>query len=174
MMLVMAAGPMAGLALGVLVTAAVRVAPRGALPADAVSDALFVTFGWSLMNLLPLGGMDGHGLLEAATTVVLGRPAAATGRFVGAMALLTIAVATAVAGWLEATFMVVFVAFVTLVPLGVVSRLFGVGPGQRPAARPGAPRGGAVRSAPSHAAAVTWLVGQTRAPVGPVGRGQRL
>lgn len=122
-----AAGPLAGLVLGAVVLVAIRLAPPGTLPGWVVDDVLLVTVGWSVLNLLPLGQLDGHAVLEALVTVVLSRPPGAVGRFVGWMAVLLILVGTAAAGRYEATFMVAIVAILTGAPLGGLSRLFGAG-----------------------------------------------
>jgi Zn-dependent protease len=66
--MISAAGPAVGLGLGVIVWAARAAAsPVAHSPAAAVyAELLFVTAGWSLVNLLPVLPLDGGRLLEQA------------------------------------------------------------------------------------------------------------
>src|SRR5512132_419899 len=89
-----AAGPLAGFLLGCLLLAATRVLPPDVVPPPVLDDAIWVTFGWSAFNLLPLGGLDGRAVLDSLVTVALGRPAPAVGRFVGAVVVIAIVIAT--------------------------------------------------------------------------------
>jgi stage IV sporulation protein FB len=89
---VSAAGPTASIGLGVLVWIAARFAPIGHPGiAVAISDALWVNFGWTVINLLPIQPMDGGQILRDLLgpsrfkiTCVIGMVCAAA---VGALAL---------------------------------------------------------------------------------------
>lgn len=62
---VSAAGPLAGLLLGVTVLVAVLLVPVPAgLGRVAVADALYINFFWTFVNLLPIQPMDGGQILR--------------------------------------------------------------------------------------------------------------
>ncbi len=120
-----AAGPIAGLLLGLVILVSEPALPKDPVTRAVVADSVWVTFGWSAFNLLPLGGLDGHAVLNALVTIALGRPAAAVGRVIGALVVIGLVVGTAALGWYEAAFMVGLMATIIGAPLGGLSRLFG-------------------------------------------------
>jgi tetratricopeptide (TPR) repeat protein len=122
-----AAGPLSGALLGCIVLAVAWSLPPGAIPQPVLDDVVLVTFGWSAFNLLPLAGLDGRTVLDSLVSVTLGRPEPAVGRVVGGFLVLSLLLATALAGQYVATFLIAFVVLATIVPLGSVSRLFGTG-----------------------------------------------
>src|ERR1035437_6774676 len=104
-----AAGPIAGLILGGGVGLAVLAAPRIA-GNDIVQDLLWVSLGWSIVNLLPLPGVDGGSIVAELRTIVLGRPAEAVGRAVGLVVVGAILVGLVLAGLYDWAFIVGFFA----------------------------------------------------------------
>ena len=74
---------------------------------------LFVTLGWSLLNLLPVGGLDGHTLLQSIVKVAVGHPAVSEVRIVGACTLIAVVVAAIALGDYQAAFIVAFVAIMS-------------------------------------------------------------
>jgi hypothetical protein len=60
------AGPLAGIALGLLAMAVVRLFPNLARQ-PSYPDILLTTFGWSFLNLLPILPLDGAAILDAAS-----------------------------------------------------------------------------------------------------------
>jgi hypothetical protein len=104
-----AAGPIAGLILGGGVGLAVLAAPHIA-GNDIVQDLLWVSLGWSLVNLLPFPGVDGGSIVTELTTIVLGRPAEALGRTIGLVVVGAILVGLVLAGLYDWAFIVGFFA----------------------------------------------------------------
>jgi tetratricopeptide (TPR) repeat protein len=104
-----AAGPIAGLILGGGVGLAVLAAPRISSN-DIVQDLLWVSLGWSLVNLLPFPGVDGGSIVTELTTIVLGRPAEAVGRTIGLVVVGAILVGLVLAGLYDWAFIVGFFA----------------------------------------------------------------
>lgn len=72
---VSAAGPLAGLAVGLSLLAALRLAgyqPDGSFSDDVIKDLLFANIVWSLVNLLPVFPLDGGQLLSCLLRIVTG------------------------------------------------------------------------------------------------------
>lgn len=93
--LVSLAGPAAGLALGGLIWLATRSSePWPPLVQVAVTQALWVNVGWSLVNLLPVIPLDGSALLDHGSRHLGG---AAEPRWVGAVSLVAGVVGAVVA-----------------------------------------------------------------------------
>jgi len=110
MVIVSAAGPAAGIGLGLVVTLLARLAPPDIGASELVDDALFLTIGLSLLNLIPIGQFDGSSLLNGLVTLALGRPAGTAGWMVGALAVLAIDIGAVSLGRIEvAIFVVIFV-----------------------------------------------------------------
>jgi tetratricopeptide (TPR) repeat protein len=98
MIVVSAAGPLAGLLAGlwvVLLSPSIAANPVGR---QLINDALFATVGLSLLNLIPLAGLDGHSVLTNIVVAVTGRPAGALGWMLG---VVTIAALVVAALWLR-------------------------------------------------------------------------
>lgn len=107
---VTAAGPAAGIGLGLIVALLARVAPPEIARTTPVDDAIFLTVGLSLLNLIPLGNFDGSSILNGLVTLAIGRPAGAAGWMVGALTVLAIVIGLLFLGRVEiAIFVVVFV-----------------------------------------------------------------
>ena len=114
LVVVTAAGPAAGIALGVLVALVRRVAGPEVAASPLVDDALFLTIGLSLLNLVPMGAFDGGTILNGLVTLAIGRPAGAGGWIVGALVVLAIVIGALFLGRFEiAIFVVVFVVINT-------------------------------------------------------------
>jgi Zn-dependent protease len=117
--LVAAAGPALGLAVGGLAGLAVLAAP-GLARNDVVQDLLWVNLGWGLINLLPVPGADGGAIVSELTTMVLGRPADKLGQAAGVVVVGAVVVGLAVAGLHVWAFVVGFFAVFTA-GLGLLS-----------------------------------------------------
>jgi tetratricopeptide (TPR) repeat protein len=109
------AGPIAGAMPGLVLLALMRLAP-GLIPRDLEGLALFITLGWSALNLLPVGGLDGRAALESLLTVLLGRPAPAIVRVAGVVAVVGLVAVTLALRLYAVTFMVAWVAVVSELP----------------------------------------------------------
>lgn len=90
MIVVAAAGPVAGLIVGlwvVLLPPSVAANPVGR---QLVNDALFATVGLSLLNLIPLAGLDGYAVLNSFVAAATGRPAGAIGWMLGVVTIVAL------------------------------------------------------------------------------------
>jgi tetratricopeptide (TPR) repeat protein/Zn-dependent protease len=121
-------GPLAGLLLGVVVVLAARFLPATPTTQAFIADVLFATLGWSLLNLLPIGGLDGHTMLQSIVKVTLGHPAATEVRIVEACTIIAVVVGAIAVGNYEAAFIVGFVAIMTSTPLARTPVLGSRGP----------------------------------------------
>ena len=127
------AGPIAGLLLGVVAVIAARALPAGPTTWVLIDDVLFATLGWSLINLLPVGDLDGHTVLKDVVRVTLGHPAGAEIRFAGVCTLLALIAGAIWAGQYEAAFTVGFIAVMSATPLDRrLSGVSGAGGGSQP------------------------------------------
>jgi Flp pilus assembly protein TadD/Zn-dependent protease len=118
--LVAAAGPAMGLAVGGMVAVATLAAPRLAAE-PIVQDLLWVNLGWSLINLLPFPGVDGGAILSEITSIVLGRPAEQAGRAVGLVVVGAVFVGLVLAGLYDWAFIIGFVAVFSTIRMGALS-----------------------------------------------------
>jgi tetratricopeptide (TPR) repeat protein/Zn-dependent protease len=110
MVVVTAAGPAAGIALGVVVALVAALGPASVAKSSFVDDALFLTIGLSLLNLVPMRGFDGGTILNGLVTLAIGRPAGAIGWMIGALTVLAIVIGALVLGRVSiAIFVVIFV-----------------------------------------------------------------
>jgi tetratricopeptide (TPR) repeat protein len=112
-----AAGPIAGLILGGGVGLAVLAAPRISSN-DVVQDLLWVSLGWSAVNLLPFPGVDGGSIVTELTAIFLGRPAEALGRTVGLVVVGAILVGLVLAGLYDWAFIVGVFAVINTARIG--------------------------------------------------------
>jgi tetratricopeptide (TPR) repeat protein len=110
MVVVYAAGPGAGLLLGLVVLGVEQFGPGAASQAALIQDAKLVTIGLSLLNLIPLGVLDGNAALQSLVAAATGRPAGALGWTIGAMAMLALILLTAWLGMTDVALMLVIVA----------------------------------------------------------------
>jgi len=109
---VSAAGPAVGLAIGLALTALARLVPPEIAESQVLNDAILLTVGLSLLNLLPLGGLDGNVILNGLVFVATGRTAGALGWIIGVLAFLAVVIGALVLGRLDiAAFVVVIVLF---------------------------------------------------------------
>lgn len=84
-LLVSAAGPMAGMLLGVVgLVGASLFTPQDRLADAAVTFLVWASIGWSLLNLLPVLPLDGGRVLEAGLELLTGRSQAAAALAVSA------------------------------------------------------------------------------------------
>jgi Flp pilus assembly protein TadD/Zn-dependent protease len=137
-------GPATGLVIGGMVGAAALYAPR-IQSDDIVQDLLWVSLGWSLVNLLPLPGVDGGAIVSGLTSAVLRRPAELAGRVVGFAVVVAIVAVLVAIGELYWALIIGFFVFVTMARTG-----FRFGGTATPAGRSGG--GGAAGGAASPAA----------------------
>jgi tetratricopeptide (TPR) repeat protein/Zn-dependent protease len=107
--LVSAAGPGMGLIVGGIVAVTALAAPRLA-GNPIVEDLIWVNLGWSVINLLPLPGLDGGNIVSELTTILLGRPAESAGRAIGIAVVGAVLVGLVLAGQYEWAFVVGFFA----------------------------------------------------------------
>lgn len=133
-----ASGPATGLVIGGMVGAAALYAPR-IQSNDIVQDLLWVSLGWSLVNLLPLPGVDGGAIVSGLTSMVLGKPAEFAGRVVGLAVVAAILGILVVVGLYYWAFIIGFFVVLTMARTGF---RFG-GSGSAAAARGGAGTGAA-------------------------------
>lgn len=114
---VAAAGPVTGLILGGAVGLAVLASPKIG-SSDIVEDLLWVSLGWSVINLLPFPGTDGGSIVTELTTIVMGRPAAAVGRVIGLIAVGAVFVALLAVGLYDWAFILGFFAVFNFARMG--------------------------------------------------------
>lgn len=112
-----AAGPLAGLILGGGVALAVLASPHIST-SDIVEDLLWVSLGWSVVNLIPLPGVDGGSIVSELTTIVLGRPSEAVGRGVGIAVVVVILAGMLAAGLYDWAFIIGFFAVFNMMRMG--------------------------------------------------------
>jgi tetratricopeptide (TPR) repeat protein/Zn-dependent protease len=118
--LVVAAGPAVGLAIGGMVGLAVLAAPRLATD-PVIQDLLWFNLGLSSLNLLPLPGVDGAAVLDEVVTLVLGRPAEVAARVVGVVLLGAIVIGLALVGQVAPALFVAWVAASGTIRIGGAS-----------------------------------------------------
>lgn len=129
------AGPLAGLLLGVVAVIGARALPAGPTTRVLIDDVLFATLGWSLVNLLPIGDLDGHTVLKDVVRLALGHPAPFEIRMVGVGTLLALTGGAIWVGQYEAAFTVGFIAVMSATPLDRhLSAVSGAGGGSQPLA----------------------------------------
>jgi tetratricopeptide (TPR) repeat protein len=112
-----AAGPATGLIIGVMVGAAALAVPR-IQSYDLIQDLLWVSLGWSLVNLLPLPGVDGGAIVSEVTSIVLRRPSEVAGQVVGLVLVGAIIVALLVAGLSSWAFIIGFFVVFNMARMG--------------------------------------------------------
>jgi tetratricopeptide (TPR) repeat protein len=117
------AGPLAGLLLGVVAILAARALPAGPTTQALVDDVLFATLGWSLINLLPVGELDGHAVMKDVLRVALGHPAVSEIRVIGAVAIVALVAGAIWLGNYDAAFIIGFVAIMSATSLARVPGL---------------------------------------------------
>jgi len=128
------AGPIAGLGLGIVATAAARVFPpeRGSPAASVLSLVQWTSVGWAVLNLLPVLPLDGGHVLQALLEGVRRRPSFALASWISAI----VAAAVALCGWfvLHAPFLTIWFA---LFAMNNLTRARLGGESARPSAPPG-------------------------------------
>jgi tetratricopeptide (TPR) repeat protein len=112
-----AAGPVTGLILGGAVGLAVLASPRIG-SSDIVEDLLWVSLGWSVINLLPFPGTDGGSIVTELTAIVMRRPAEAMGRVIGLIAVGAVFVALLAVGLYDWAFIIGFFAVFNFARMG--------------------------------------------------------
>ena len=109
MIVVSAAGPAAGIGLGLLIAVAARLASPAVASSPVVGDAIFLTIGLSLFNLIPMGNADGASILNGLVTMVAGRPAGTAGWMIGALTVFAIVVGAVAVGRYEIAIVLVVI-----------------------------------------------------------------
>jgi tetratricopeptide (TPR) repeat protein len=109
MMAVTAAGPAAGIGLGLLVALVARLASPAVASSLLIGDAIFLTIGLSLLNLIPMGGFDGSTILNGLVTLAVGRPAGTAGWMIGALTVFAIVVVALAVGRYEIAIILVVI-----------------------------------------------------------------
>ncbi len=110
MVVISASGPLAGLALGLGIVALVRVLPSDPETLRLVDDALLVTIGLSLLNLVPLGSFDGNRVLSGLVAAATGGPPGVTGRVLGAVSVIVLIMVSLALGMTSAAICLVVIA----------------------------------------------------------------
>lgn len=128
-----AAGPITGLILGGGVALAVLAVPSIS-SSDIIQDALWVSLGWGIVNLLPLPGVDGGAIVAELTNIVLRHPAQAVSRGVGIVVVGIVIAALLLAGMSDWAFIVGFFSVFNMMRTGFGQ---GVSRGKGPALSPG-------------------------------------
>jgi tetratricopeptide (TPR) repeat protein len=117
------AGPLAGLLLGVVAVLAARALPAGPTTRALVDDVLFATLAWSLINLLPVGDLDGHSVMKDVVRVALGHPAVVEVRMIGICAIVVLVSGAIWLGAYDAAFFIGFIAIMSTTSLAGLSGL---------------------------------------------------
>jgi tetratricopeptide (TPR) repeat protein len=125
MLLVTAAGPVAGLLLGLVVLLIAQVAPAGPDAQRIIDDSLLLTVGLSLINLVPMGNFDGNALLNGLVSAATGRPAGVAGWVLGVLVVIGIVLVALAVGRYEVAFFVGFLVVISASGSASVVRLFG-------------------------------------------------
>jgi tetratricopeptide (TPR) repeat protein len=119
---VSAAGPGMGLIIGGIAALAAISSPR--LWANPImQDVIWANLGLSLLNLLPFRGTDGGSILNELTELLLGRPAATTGRVVALVVLAATCLGLIRMGQYDLAVIVVWFAISTTIGLGGLTGL---------------------------------------------------
>lgn len=116
MIVVSVAGPVAGLALGVGVLLVAPLLPSDPFVRQLVGDALFATFGLSVLNLLPIAPFDGRLMVDSAIAAAAGRPAGLLGTIGGAIVLFALVAGLLLTGRID---LAIFLAVFALVQAGL-------------------------------------------------------
>ncbi len=112
MIVVSGAGPAIGFGLGLAVTLLARLGPPEVALSPFIDDAILLTVGLSLVNLLPIGLLDGGHMYNGLVLLTTGRPAGDLGRIVGVLAASAVVIGALLVGrWDIAAFVVVIVLF---------------------------------------------------------------
>ena len=90
MVVISAAGPATGLVAGLVVLVLAPYLPANEVTQRLVDDALLVTIGLSLLNLLPLGPFDGNTVLQGLVATATGRPPGAIGWMLGVVTVVVL------------------------------------------------------------------------------------
>jgi tetratricopeptide (TPR) repeat protein len=110
MVVISAAGPLTGLAVGLGVAAVATLLPTDPDTRRLVDDALLVTIGLSLLNLVPLGPFDGNRVLSGLVAAGTGGPPGVAGRVLGAVSITVLIVAAVALGMTSAAMCLVVIA----------------------------------------------------------------
>ena len=125
LIVVSAAGPAAGVLAGLLVLLAAPLPPTDPFARRLFEDALFVTFGLSAVNLIPVGQLDGAAVLRGLVTAATGAPAGVAGAVMAAIIVLLLAAVAVWAGRPELAITLVILVALMAIPFESVGQLFG-------------------------------------------------
>lgn len=123
-LLIAAAGPATGLVIGGAAAAAAAFSPDLAAQ-PVVGDLIWVNLGWGLLNLLPLGGLDGGAILSSGLTLVLKRPADTIAAWIGYVVAAAILALLVAVGQVEWALVLGFMVVLTLLRTGVLTGIGG-------------------------------------------------
>jgi tetratricopeptide (TPR) repeat protein len=110
MVAISAAGPLVGLAVGLGIVALTPLVPSDPDAQRLIDDALLVTIGLSLLNLVPLGSFDGNRVLSGLVATATGGPPGVTARVLGAISVILLIVAVLVLGMTSAAICLIVIA----------------------------------------------------------------
>ncbi|MDP9484044.1 MAG: tetratricopeptide repeat protein, partial [Chloroflexota bacterium] len=127
MIAVTAAGPAAGIGLGLLIVLVARLASPAIASSPLVGDAIFLTIGLSLFNLIPMGGFDGATILNGLVTLAIGRPAGTAGWMIGAFTVFAIVIVALALGRYEIAIILVVIVVANSTQASSIPAAFGGG-----------------------------------------------
>jgi stage IV sporulation protein FB len=141
--LVSLAGPLVGIPVALFVMVV-----KPWLPTDqsllnyTISDLIFVNLWWGILNLLPIGGLDGGNIVSNLFVVVFGQKGKRPGLILVALASIAIAIGAIFIGFVYLTIVIAFFAILNPEPYLTFWYAVTGGPGRPHLAGSGSDRGG--------------------------------
>jgi Zn-dependent protease len=136
------AGPLVGIPVAIAVMVVKPWLPTTGLAEQTAADLIFVNLWWGLLNLLPIGGLDGGNITSNLFVVVLGQRGKKPGLVAVALCSVAIAVGAIAVGFFYLTIVIVFFGLFNPEPYLTLWQLFSGGP-RRSRVATGAPSRGA-------------------------------
>jgi Zn-dependent protease len=140
--LVSLAGPLVGIPVAIAVMVVKPWLPPTGLAEQAAADLIFVNLWWGILNLLPIGGLDGGNITSNLFVVVLGPRGKRPGLIAVALCSVAIALGAIAVGFFYLTIVIVFFGLFNPEPYLTLWQLFSGGP-RRSRVATGAPSRGA-------------------------------
>ena len=140
--LVSLAGPLVGIPVAIAVMVVKPWLPATGLAEQAAADLIFVNLWWGLLNLLPIGGLDGGNITSNLFVGVLGQRGKKPGLVAVALCSVAIALGAIAVGFFYLTIVIVFFGLFNPEPYLTLWQLFSGGP-KRSRVATGAPSKGA-------------------------------